>query len=200
MVIAVSAAVLVLVALVQLPIAGPVNVVGPAAPSAIASSDRRPIAAELISAFAVLRHAQSLGAPSVPHSLAVTVAHQRVFLLNVSRARFVRVAGHGFWIFPGSRGVCFSGPSPGAISGCETVYNAVTATNGGLRGTMPAGPGNRLVYGLAPDGNRFVSFVIVTGKVVHAPVIRNVYVAIVHGPIPALVVKTKAGVPVRSLQ
>jgi hypothetical protein len=199
MVIAVSAAVIALLAWAQLPIGGgPANVGSPAAPSAIARSDRRPIAAELISAFAVLRQARSWGAPSVPHDLAVTMAHQRVFLLNVSRARFVRVAGHGFWIFPGSRGVCVSGPSPGVISGCEPAYNAVTATDGGLRGTTPAGPGNRLVYGLAPDGNRFVSIVLVSGKVVHAPVIRNVYVATVHDPIQAVIVKTTAGMPVRS--
>ena len=74
----------------------------------------------------------------------------------------------------------------------------MTATNGGLTGTVHAGRGNTLVYGLAPDSNRFVSIVLVSGKVVHAQVIHNVYVAIAHGPIQSLIVKTTTGKPIRS--
>lgn len=199
MVIAVSAVVIGLLAWPQLPIgSGPTSFPIRAPASAIAGTQRRPIAAELLSAFAVLRQGQSLPAPPVPHDLALTMAHQRLFLVNVSRARFVRVGGHGFWVFPGSRGVCLSGPSPGVVAKCAPAHDATTATDGGLRVTTPAGPGNRLVYGLAPDGNRLVSIVLVSGRVVHAPVIRNVYVATVHAPIQALIVKTKAGKAVRS--
>jgi hypothetical protein len=199
MVIAVTAAVVALLAWTQLPTgSGPSSFPVRAPASAIAGTERRPIAAELISAFAVLRQAQSLPAPPVPHDLAVTMARQRDFLVNVSRTRFVRTGGHGFWIFPGSRGICLSRPSPGVTATCAAADDATTATEGGLRGIMPAGPGKSLVYGLAPDGNRFVSIVLVSGKVVHAPVIRNVYAATVHAAIRALIVKTKAGIAVRS--
>jgi hypothetical protein len=49
---------------------------------------------------------------------------------------------------------------------CAPARDATTATDEGLRVTTPAGPGNRLVYALAPDGNRLVSIMLVSGRVV----------------------------------
>ena len=164
--------------------------------SMIASSSQRPIASELMSAFRVLRKPPSSGARPVPHQLAVTAAYRHTYLLNASRARSVRVSGHWFWIFPGSRGVCLSQPPPRAESlRCAATDDASTADDGGLRGASTGPRNTTFVYGLAPDVNRSVGIVLTSGTVVHVPVIANVYAATVHAPVQALIVKDQYGRP-----
>ena len=102
--------------------------------------------------------------------------------LNLSHARFVRVAGQGFWIFPG-RHVCLSGPSPAGDAGCVRAYNA----DGGLGGTP---------IGAAPTA---VSIVLASGKVEHTPVTDDTGISTMRGMILVLTfpkARPNPGVPI----
>jgi hypothetical protein len=99
--------------------------------------------------------------------------------LNLSRARFVRVAGQGFWIFP-RRHVCLAEPSPAEDAGCLRAYYA----DGGLGGTP---------IGVAPT---VVSIVLVSGKIVHAHVSNAAGLSTVRGMLLVLTVKTPTGRPI----
>lgn len=97
------------------------------------------------------------------------------FLLTLARARFVAIGGQGFWIVPGSRGVCLVAPPHAAAPGCALAGGPASAESG-LAATAQSGS-QTLVYGLAPNGSRSVSIVRASGQDVRAPVRRNVFVA-----------------------
>ena len=96
--------------------------------------------------------------------------------LNLARARLVRVAGQGLWIFP-RKHVCLSGPSPVVDAGCVRAYNA----EGGLSGTPIAA---------APSA---VSIMMASGKIEHIPVTSAAGISTKRGMILVLTVATGAG-------
>jgi len=156
---------------------------------AISASSRRRVASTLINSFAVLRAPRPAGSPRLPSGTAAALAEQGGYGLNITQARFVTADGHGFWLVPGTSGVCLSGPSPSGITGCNTVK---AVDDGGLVGAS-AGPGWEMLEGVAPDGNPTISIVLSNGQTKHVAVVDNVYAVTVHVKPTALIVRNSAG-------
>jgi hypothetical protein len=156
---------------------------------AISASSRRRVAPALITSLTVLRAPRRAGSPRLPSGTAAAMAEQGSYGLNITQARFVTADGHGFWLVPGTSGVCLSGPSPSGLTGCNTVK---AVEDGGLVGGT-AGPGWGMLEGVAPDGNPTISIVLSNGQTKHVPVIDNVYAVTVHVKPTALIVRNAAG-------
>jgi hypothetical protein len=191
-VIAVTVAVLALLVWTLLPIgAGRSSLPAPTVASLVRRTERRPVAFRLIRTFAVLRRPEPSTAPAMSRGVAVSMLSRGAFLLNLARARFVAIGGQGFWIVPGSRGVCVVAPPHAAALGCALAGGPASADRG-LAATAHSGQ-QPLVYGLAANGSRSVSIVLASGEDVRAPVRRNVYVAALRSAGDVVVVRTKAG-------
>ena len=156
---------------------------------AISASSRRRVASTLINSLAVLRAPRPAGSPRLPSGTAAALAEQAGYGLNITQARFVTADGHGFWLVPGTSGVCLSGPSPSGLTGCNTVK---AVEDGGLVGGT-AGPGWEMLEGVAPDGNPTISIVLSNGQTKHVAVVDNVYAVTVHVKPTALIVRNSAG-------
>lgn len=191
-VIAVTVAVLALLVWTLLPIgAGPSSLPAATVASLVRHTERRPVAFGLIRTFAVLRRPEPSTAPAMPRGVAASMLSRGAFLLNLARARFVAIGGQGFWIVPGSRGVCLVAPPHAAAPRCALAGGPASADRG-LVATAQSGS-QTLVYGLAANGSRSVSIVLASGQDVRVPVRRNVYVAALRSPGDVVVVRTEAG-------
>jgi hypothetical protein len=156
---------------------------------AISASSTRRVAPSLINSLAVLRAPRPAGSPRLPSGTAAAMAQQGSYGLNITQARFVTADGHGFWLVPGTSGVCLSGPSPSGLTGCNTVK---AVEDGGLVGGT-AGRGWGMLEGVAPNGNRIITIVLANGQIKDVPVVDNVYAVTLRTKPIALIVRNSAG-------
>ncbi len=128
----------------------------------------------------------------LPHDDAASLAQQGGYGINVSQARFVRAGGRGFWVVPGSHGICLVGPIPGALTECGGLTGRGSPGGGGFAGGS-AGRRVRSLDGIAPDGDSSVTVVLADGTVKHVPVVGNVYSVTIKGTFKTLIVRDSSG-------
>ena len=164
------------------------------------ASRRLPIAPSLRAHFALFRTVAPttpIQNPAMPPNGAYggSVGAMR---LNYWQARYVRgvtgLGGRGLWVTPGALGVCVYPPIGGW---CRPIDRRSDPSSGGFSGGNTFGNGEQTINGLVPDGNRTVTLVMASGPRIRASVTDNVYEAIVHGRIVAIIDHDAAGRLVR---
>jgi hypothetical protein len=184
----------------------PAQAAGPYQRSAIQVRASDPISPALVRSFEVFR----TGGTSEPIPVQDMLQSLRLIevpggmSINFARARFVPDAAapiswlngrHGVVVIPGLHGACVYEGETNIVCERATAYESVVG--GELFGFFDVDP--RLVYGMAPDGNRTVTALLRGGSRLTVPVIDNVYVVHAPQPITGVLLRNAAGRPVHLL-
>jgi hypothetical protein len=150
------------------------------------------IAPALLRHFALLTSSRVSGYPGLDGTEATALIEPNPLGLNTRRERFVVDPSGAAKVFvvPGSQGIALRYVSPGVG---QVEGGTEDALSGSLFVESPTASGQRMMTGLAPDGNRTVTVLLRGGRTRVAPVVNNVYAIVVPASARTVILKNASG-------